>query len=70
MMTGSVAERQVKRWRLSEAADPVGAPFLTVGAGASTISACGDGFAAGGPTGVENALRSAQALFDSGPWQA
>ena len=63
-------ERQVKRWRLSEAARPVDAPFLAVSAGSSTISACGDGFAAGGPTGVENALRSAQALFDSGPWQA
>ena len=66
----SVAERQVKRWRLSEAARPVDAPFLAVSAGSSTISACGDGFAAGGPTGVENALRSAQTLFDSEPWRA
>ena len=65
----AIADRQVKRWRLSEAADPVDAPFLTVGAGSSTISACGDGFTAGGPTGVENALCSAQALFDSGPWR-
>lgn len=66
----SVAERQVKRWRLSEAARPVDAPFLTVVSGSSTLSACGDGFAAGGPIGVENALRSAQALFESGPWRA
>ena len=65
-----MAERQVKRWRLSEAARPVDAPFLAVSAGSSTISACGDGFAAGGPTGVENALRSAQTLFDSEPWRA
>lgn len=64
-----VAERQVKRWRLSEAARPIGSPFLTWVTGSSTVSACGDGFAAGGSTGVENALRSAQALFESGPWQ-
>lgn len=63
-------ERQVKRWRLSEAARPVPSPFLSVGGGRATLSACGDSFAAGGPTGVENALRSARALFDSRPWQA
>ena len=53
-------EHQVKRWRYSKPLNPVPAPFATQGA----VSACGDGFDTGSETGLEAALRSAQALLD------
>ncbi len=67
-LAGEPAERQVKRWRYSETAEPVAAPFLSLATGSGSISACGDGFDTGSATGMEAALASARALLDNRPW--
>jgi predicted NAD/FAD-dependent oxidoreductase len=59
-LTAGPEEHQVKRWRYSKPRNPVPAPFASLG----PVSACGDGFDTGSGTGLEAALRSAQALLD------
>jgi predicted NAD/FAD-dependent oxidoreductase len=64
LLAAGAEEHQIKRWRYSQPANPVAAPFISISAGTSSISACGDGFDTGAKTGLEAALASAVALLE------
>jgi len=60
---GTPGELQIKKWRYSECAQPIGEPFLSIDRGAGRLSACGDGFSVPGCTpGLETSLGSAEAF--------